>query len=92
MTPMLILNGNEPRKAISTVEFSEPFVSLSAIIVFAITLSLDATFLWTFFPLLLGGLVLSPVGAKVAGRVPRRPLGILVGIWLNLANVYGLLV
>ncbi len=63
MTPTLILNGAEPRKAIGTVEFTEPFVSLTAVLVFVFTLSLDATFLWTFLPLLIGGLILTPVGA-----------------------------
>lgn len=45
MTPTLIPNGAEPRKAIGTVEFTEPFISFTAVIVFVFTLSLDATFL-----------------------------------------------
>lgn len=91
MTPTLILNGAEPRKAIGTVEFTEPFVSTTAVIVFMFTLSLDAVFLWTFLPLLFGGLILTPVGARLAGRIPKRTLGLLVGAWLIVLNVYGLL-
>ena len=91
MTPTLILNGSEPRKAIGTVEFTEPFVSATAIIVFIFTLSLDASFLMTFLPLLIGGIVLTPAGAYIAGRIPKRFLGALVGLWLIILNLYGLL-
>lgn len=91
MTPTLILNGSEPRKAIGTVEFTEPFVSATAVIVFMFTLSLDATFIMTFLPLLIGGIILTPAGAHMAGRVPKRILGIMVGLWLIILNVYGLL-
>lgn len=91
MTPYLILNGSEPRKAIGTVEFTEPLISLTAVIVFFITIGFES-FLWGLvIPLMIGGVILSPIGAKLAKRIPRRTLGILIGIWLIGLNVYGLL-
>ncbi len=36
----------------------------------------------------LGGLILTPIGARVAGRVPTRKLGILIGAWLIILNIY----
>ena len=41
----MILTGSEPRKAIGTVEFTEPFVSLAAVLTFGFTLGFES-FLW----------------------------------------------
>lgn len=91
MTPSLIINGTEPRKAIGTVEFTEPLISAAAVIVFLITLG-SHMFLWNItIPLIIGGIILAPIGARLTKRIPRRALGILIGLWLIGLNVWGLL-
>ena len=90
-TPSLILSGSEPRKAVGTIEFTEPFVSLAAVITFGMTLGFDQ-FLWNItLPMILGGLVLTPVAGWVTSKLPHRWLGIIIGVWLMAINLYGLL-
>jgi len=85
-TPIFLLGGSEPRKAVGTVEVTEPIISFTAMIVFAFTLGLES-FLWTIvIPIMLGGFILSPVAALLTRRIPKRLLGVLVGLWLVILN------
>ena len=89
-TPTLILTGSEPRKAIGTVEFTEPFVSPAAVLTFGLTLGFES-FLWNItIPMIIGGVILTPVAGWLARRIPRRALGVLIGVWLIALNAYGL--
>jgi uncharacterized membrane protein YfcA len=86
-TPTFILNGTEPRKAVGTVEATEPFISFTATIVFGILLGFE-TFLWNIvIPILIGGIILTPIAAWVTRRVPKKALGILIGIWVTFLSV-----
>ena len=85
-TPIFILGGSEPRKAIGTVEVTEPIISFTAMIVFAFTIGLES-FLWTIvIPIMLGGFILTPIAAWTSKKVPKRLLGVLIGIWLIALN------
>jgi hypothetical protein len=86
-TPTFILNGTEPRKAVGTVEATEPFISFTATLVFGILLGFE-TFLWNIvIPILLGGILLTPIAAWVTNRVPKKALGTLIGIWVTFLSV-----
>jgi uncharacterized membrane protein YfcA len=90
-TSSLILSGSEPRKAVGTIEFTEPFVSLAAVLTFGVTIGFES-FIWgTTLPIILGGIVLTPIAGYVTSRIPRRTLGVVIGLWLITLNLYGLL-
>jgi len=90
-TPALILNGQEPRKAVGTIEFTEPIISLVAVLTFGVTLGFEK-FLWNFtLPMILGGIILTPIAGFLTSKMPRRLLGVLIGVWLVALNLWGLL-
>lgn len=90
-TPALILSGEEPKKAVGTIEFTEPIISIVAVLTFGVTLGFEK-FMWNMtIPMILGGLILTPVASVLTSRMPRRLLGSLIGVWLIILNVYGLM-
>jgi len=91
VTPVFILGGSEPRKAIGTVEATEPVISFAATITFGLILGFES-FLWTMvFPIMLGGFILTPIAAYTSKKVPKKVLGILVGLWLVILNARGII-
>jgi len=42
-------------------------------------------------PMIIGGLILTPVSGYLVAKIPRKWLGILIGVWLIALNLYGLL-
>lgn len=42
-------------------------------------------------PIIVGGFILTPIAAFLTAKIPRRTLGILIGLWLIGLNLYGLL-
>lgn len=90
-TPALILSGEEPRKAVGVIEFTEPIISLTAVVTFGLLLGFE-NFMWDMtVPMIIGGVVLSPVASYLTSRMPKKILGVLIGLWLVLLNVWGLL-
>ena len=90
-TPALVLSGEDPRKAVGTIEFTEPIISLVAVITFGVLLGFE-TFMWDLaLPMIIGGLILTPVASILTSRIPKRVLGVLIGLWLVILNIYGLL-
>lgn len=86
-TPTFILNGSDPEKAVGTVEATEPFVSFTAMITFGLLIGFE-TFLWNIvIPILIGGIILSPIAAWTTKKVPKRALGILIGIWITFLSI-----
>ena len=91
LTPTFVATGSNPRKAVGTVEFTEPIVSFATVITFGIILGFES-FIWSIVvPMLIGGIVLSPIAAWVTKKTPRRWLGILVGLWVAVLNARTLL-
>lgn len=90
-TPALILSGEEPKKAVGSIEFTEPIISTVAVLTFGYTLGFEK-FMWEMvIPMIIGGLILTPVASILTTKMPRRLLGILIGAWLVLLNLWGLL-
>jgi len=90
-TPALILSGEEPKKAVGTIEFTEPIISIVAVLTFGFTLGFEK-FMWNMtLPMIIGGFILTPIGSILTSKMPRRLLGSLIGVWLIILNVYGLI-
>ncbi len=90
MTPTFILTGSNPQKAVGTVEFTEPLISLAGVLAFGFLIGFE-TFLWNLvLPMIIGGIILSPFAAWLVKKTPRRALGIAIGLWLTMLNIYGL--
>jgi hypothetical protein len=93
VTSNLLARGNDVREAIGSVNAVEFFVTLASSAVFLATLGLGH---WRIIAALaLGGLLAAPLGGWLVGRVPRRPMMVVVGLlivglsartlWLSLA-------
>jgi len=90
-TPALILSGEEPKKAVGVIEFTEPIISFTAVLTFGLVLGFEK-FMWNLaLPMILGGIILTPVASIITRRLPRKTLGALIGLWLVALNIYGLL-
>jgi len=90
-TPIFILGGSEPRKAIGTVEATEPIISFVAVAMFGLLLGFES-FMWSMvIAIIIGGCILTPVAALLSKKIPKRLLGILIGVWLIALNLKALL-
>jgi len=89
-TPALILSGEEPKRAVGSIEFTEPIISTVAVLTFGFTIGFEK-FMWDMvIPMIIGGLILTPVASILTTKMPRRLLGILIGVWLVVLNLWGL--
>ncbi len=89
MTPTFIMTGSNPRKAVGTVEFIEPLVSLAGVLTFGALIGFE-TFLWNIvLPMIIGGTILTPFASWLTKKTPKRMLGVAIGLWLIALNVYG---
>ncbi len=87
LTPAFIATGSTPRKAVGTVEFTEPMISVATFVTFGLIIGFES-FLWNIvLPMVIGGIVLTPIAAYVTSKTPRRLLGILVGLWVAALNI-----
>jgi uncharacterized membrane protein YfcA len=88
VTSNLIIQGEDPRKVVGTVNSVE----------FFLTLTVSAAFIWHLgiadvagatLGLLIGGVAGAPLGAWAAKHFPIKPMLILVGVVLTLTSSYG---
>jgi len=87
LTPSFVATGSTPKKAVGTVEFTEPFISIATFITFGLIIGFES-FLWNIvLPIIIGGIILTPIAAYVCSKTPRRILGILVGLWVAALNI-----
>ncbi len=87
LTPAFIATGSDPRKAVGTVEFTEPIISVATFVTFGLIIGFES-FLWNIvLPIVIGGIILTPIAAYITSKTPRRLLGILVGLWVAALNV-----
>ena len=91
----LLARGGHARITVGTVNAAEFFVTLSASVVFFITLGLQNGYI--ILGLALGGIIAAPIGAYAVKRVPLKPLMAGVGVLIivlsvrTLAKYFGLL-
>ncbi len=87
LTPAFVATGSSPRKAVGTVEFTEPIISIAAVVTFGLIVGFES-FLWNIvLPVLIGGIILTPIAAYVCSKTPKRLLGILVGLCVTILNI-----
>jgi uncharacterized membrane protein YfcA len=81
----LLARGNPPRTTIGSVAFAEFFVTVAASATLLVTVGVS-----TWLPiagLALGGALASPIAARLTGRIPAKPLMILVGVVVILLSM-----
>lgn len=92
VTPtMMTTTTVEPRKIIGTVSAAEFIVAISASLGFLVNLNrLDID--WSIVGgLALGGILMAPIAARIVVALPRKQIGILVGIAVIVINGYRIL-
>ncbi|GAB1786268.1 sulfite exporter TauE/SafE family protein [Priestia aryabhattai] len=90
-TPILLSkSSNSARKVIGTVDTSELAIAISATFGFLISLGWqDVNWLWVI-ALMLGGIIAAPIAAWLVKIMPSFLLGVLVGGFIILTNVWTL--
>ncbi len=80
-------NQTTPRKVVGSVSLAEFAVTVAITLTFAVTLGFQ-NFLWHItLPLLVGGVLIAPLAAYAARRVPAKALGVAVGLLLVALNL-----
>jgi len=92
MTPILMSkDGNSARKVVGTVDTSEFAIAISATFGFLISLGWqDINWFWVI-ALMLGGVIAAPIAAWLVRILPSYLLGVFVGGFIVLTNVWTLL-
>ncbi len=88
VTSNLIVQGEEPRKVVGTVNAVEFFLTVTVSLAFIFNLGI-ADLAGPTLGLLIGGLVAAPLGAWAAKHFPPKQLLILVGAVLTITSAYG---
>jgi uncharacterized membrane protein YfcA len=78
VTSTLIAKGRSPRYTIGSVNLAEFFITMTSAFTFFLTVGISH--LNVVVGLLTGGAIASPIAARLAGRLPRKTMMILVGI------------
>ena len=85
VTSTLVSSGNDPRKTIGSVNFTEFFVTFAEVVTFIAMIGLVN---WKIIlGLAIGGVIAAPLGAFLTKRIPVKPLMILVGILIILTSI-----
>lgn len=87
VTPTLLATTeHEPRKVIGTVSAAEFIVAVCASLGFLASLSRLNMNWEAVLGLLIGGVIMAPVAARLVGWLPRRVLGIIVAVTIIVLN------
>jgi uncharacterized protein len=89
VTSNLLVQGEEPRKVIGSVNTAEFFVTCTISATFIYHLGI-AQFGVAVVGLLIGGVIAAPLGAILAKRIAARHLMLMVGIVLTITSIYGI--
>jgi uncharacterized membrane protein YfcA len=86
-TPTLLtLTKTQPRRVIGTVSASEFVVAVSASAGFIFGMSNQNIDFKVVGGLLIGGVLMAPIAAKLAGKLPHAPFGAMIGGAVLLIN------
>ncbi len=78
-TPVLMLNGTEPRKVVGSVNLAEFFVAVAVTATVITHIGLGAIPWRIAAPLIAAGIVMAPVAGWASKTMPPRMLGMLMG-------------
>ncbi len=85
----LLARGNEPRTTIGSVAFSEFFVTFASSATLLLTIGVSN---WVpIAGLAIGSALAAPFAARLTGRIPARPMMIVVGVVVILLSLHTLL-
>jgi uncharacterized membrane protein YfcA len=88
VTTSMLGTGREARYVVGTVNSAEFFVTLVSGVTLALIVSVQA---WeSVAGLILGGMVMAPFAAWVAGRLPRKLLMVAVGVLISCLSAWSL--
>lgn len=80
----LVARGNPARTTIGSVAFAEFFVTFAASATLLLTIGVSS---WLpILGLAIGGAIASPIAARLTGRIPAKPLMIMVGVLVILLS------
>lgn len=87
VTPSLMtVTHHEPRQVVGTVNAAEFLVAVSVSFGFLTGAAQHGIPWWPVIGLALGGAVMAPIAARLAGRLPHAPMGTMVGGMVILVN------
>jgi len=90
-TTTLMVSDVEPNKVVGSVNFAEFFITLVMSITFLSLLKIE-NFRWDIIlALSVGGIISAPFSAFICKKLPRRLLGILVGLMVIILSLWRLL-
>lgn len=89
VTSTLLSRGNNPRYTIGSVNLAEFFIAFASASTFII--SLGTSNIRVILALILGGVIASPFGALLVGRIKTKNLMLAVGILIVFVNIRTLL-
>lgn len=87
----LLSNTDNPKKTIGTVNSSEFFITLSSSITFIFFITNIKKYLLILFGLVIGGVIASPIAAKLCMKLNEKKLYILTGLMLIILNIYNII-
>jgi uncharacterized membrane protein YfcA len=87
VTPSLMtVTRHEPRKVVGTVSMAEFLVAVSVSLGFLTGAAQHGIPWLPVIGLVIGGVIMAPIAARLAGRLPHAPMGTLVGGLVILVN------
>ena len=89
VTSNLLIQGEDPRKVVGTVNAVEFFLTMAVSAAFIFNLGF-ADLAGPTLGLLIGGLLAAPIGAWAAKHFPAKQMLMLVGIVLTLTSAFGI--
>jgi uncharacterized protein len=89
-TSNLLLQGNNPRMTVGTVNSAEFVVALAVSMTYILTLGIQS-FPLAVVGLLMGGVLAAPLGSWITKHVPARPMMIMVGTLLVIISIFSIL-
>ena len=79
-TPILVVTGSDPDKVVGSVNLAEFFITLAITSTFFLLIGTE-NFRWeVIIALLVGGILAAPLAAFTCKKLPKRILGIFIGI------------
>ena len=88
VTPSLMtVTDHEPRKVVGTVNAAEFVVAVAASLGFIAGIAQEGIPWSAVLGLVIGGVIVAPFAARLAGRLPHAPMGTLVGGLIILVNL-----
>lgn len=88
VTPSLMtVTSHEPRKVVGTTNAAEFIVAAAASLGFVFGVTSEEEIPWlAVLGLVIGGVIVAPFAARLAGRLPHAPMGTMVGGLILLVN------